>query len=110
MVLNVRVLRESFELVVGRAPDLTGRFYDALFERHPELRGMFGRNSRDTQERMLASALAAVIDRLEDAPWLQQTLGGLGAKHRGYGVSDEMYDWVGEALLATLSGAAGDQW
>jgi hypothetical protein len=28
-----------------------------------------------------------VLDHLEDAPWLTDTLGALGAKHVGYGVT-----------------------
>ena len=59
---------------------------------------------------MLAGALSAVLDHLEDAPWLVETLGNLGAKHVAYGVTDEMYDMVGHALLLTLAEAAGDDW
>jgi len=59
---------------------------------------------------MLAGAIAAVLDHLEDAPWLVQTLGALGAKHVGYGVTREMYDWVGASLLATLGEVAGSAW
>jgi hemoglobin-like flavoprotein len=58
----------------------------------------------------LTSALVAVLDHLEDAPWLQTTLGALGAKHVGYGVTREMYDWVGASLLATLAEVAGPAW
>lgn len=35
---------------------------------------------------------------------------GLGAQHVVYGVTDEMYDWVGESLLATVAEAADDAW
>ena len=55
-------------------------------------------------------ALVAVLDHLEDAPWLQSTLEGIGAKHVGYGVADEMYGWVGECLLAAMSESAGEAW
>ena len=59
---------------------------------------------------MLAQALVAVVDHLEDAAWLTSTLGGLGAKHVGYGVTAEMYDWVGDSLLRTLAEVAGGDW
>jgi hemoglobin-like flavoprotein len=59
---------------------------------------------------MLTQALGAVLDHLEDAPWLETQLGAMGAKHVSYGVRDEMYGWVGESLLAALSEAAGDAW
>jgi hemoglobin-like flavoprotein len=110
MSLSVDTLRSSFELVISREPNLTARFYDELFERHPEVRPLFGGRSRDRQEKMLGDALVAVLDHLEDAPWLADTLEALGRKHKDYGVTDEMYAWVGEALLATLAKIAGDAW
>jgi len=71
---------------------------------------LFGRNSRARQEEMLTQALVAVLDHLEDASWLTTTLPALGAKHVGYGVTDEMYGWVGECLLAAIAEAAGEAW
>jgi hemoglobin-like flavoprotein len=110
MALNVPLLRSSFELVVDRQPQLTHRFYEILFERYPQAKPLFGRNSAAQQEKMLTDALVAVMDHLEDAPWLSNTLKALGAKHVGYGVTNEMYDWVGASLLATLAEAGGPYW
>ncbi len=110
MALNVKVLRESFELVVERSPNVTRRFYEILFERYPQTREMFPESRRANQEAMLTGALVAVIDHLEDAPWLTSTLQGLGAKHVAYGVTDEMYGWVGDSLLRTLAEVAGPAW
>jgi hemoglobin-like flavoprotein len=110
MSLNVILLRQSFELVVERAPNLTHRFYEILFERYPETREMFPTARRGQQENMLTQALVAVMDHLEDAPWLTSTLHGLGARHVHYGVSDEMYAWVGDALLSAIAEAAGADW
>jgi len=110
MALNVDLLRTSFNLVIETNPNVTTRFYEILFERYPQVRPLFGRNSQRAQERMLAEALMAVVDHLEDPAWLTQQLGALGAKHGGYGVTGEMYDWVGDALLATLAETAGSAW
>ncbi|HVJ14844.1 MAG TPA: globin domain-containing protein [Polyangiaceae bacterium] len=110
MSLNVDLLRQSFELVVERAPNLTQRFYEILFERYPPTREMFPVARRGQQENMLTQALVAVMDHLEDAPWLTSTLHGLGARHVHYGVTDDMYAWVGNSLLATLREVAGTDW
>jgi hemoglobin-like flavoprotein len=109
MPLDPAILRSSFDLVVDRRPDLTLRFYEILFERYPELSRLFTRD-RTAQSKMLAQALAAVLDHLDDTPWLGQTLGALGGKHVGYGVTDAMYDQVGDALLATLAEIAAEAW
>jgi hemoglobin-like flavoprotein len=110
MALNAPLLRESFSLVTEREPQLVNRFYEILFERHPQVRPLFGKNSGGRQAEMLRSALISVVDHLEDATWLEATLKELGAKHLDYGVTDEMYDWVGESLLATLAEIAGPDW
>lgn len=110
MGLDVEALRGSFELVVERSPRLIGRFYEVLFERYPEVKPLFSRNAPEKQQKMLTEALVAVMDKLEDAPWLESTLKAMGAKHLDYGVTDVMYSWVGESLLATLAEVAGSDW
>jgi hemoglobin-like flavoprotein len=110
MALNVQLLRSSFILVAEREPAFTARFYEILFSRYPQAQSLFGRNAPQKQQEMLQRALVAVLDHIEDAPWLAETLGSLGAKHLAYGVTDEMYGWVGECLLATLAEVAGPDW
>jgi hemoglobin-like flavoprotein len=110
MGLNVELLRSSFVLVVEREPEVTARFYDVLFTKYPQVKPLFGRRSRSEQERMLRDMLVAVVDHLEDATWLGDQLAALGKKHAGYGVTPEMYGWVGASLLETLASVAGDAW
>lgn len=110
MSLNPKVLRESLELVIERQPDLTKGFYVLLFERYPEVKPMFSRNAPEQQQKMLTEAIVAVVDHVEDAAWLQETLTALGAKHVEYGVRDEMYGWVGECLLAAMADVAKEAW
>lgn len=110
MSLNVPLLRSSFDLVVERQPQITPRFYEILFSRYPQVQPLFGRNSGGKQAEMLQEALVAVVDHLEDASWLEQTLGAMGKKHIDYGVTNEMYDFVGASLLATLAETAGSDW
>ena len=110
MALNVELLRSSFALVVEREPEVTSKFYDVLFAKYPAAKALFSGRSRTDQERMLRDMLVAIIDHLEDGPWLAAQLGALGQKHAGYGVRPEMYGWVGESLLATLAAVAGPAW
>jgi hemoglobin-like flavoprotein len=110
MSLNVDLLRSSFELVLDRQPQLTPRFYEILFSRYPQARPLFGRRSQAEQAKMLQEALVAVVDHLEDAGWLESNLKAMGAKHLDYGVTDEMYEWVGDSLLSTIAEVAGDDW
>lgn len=110
MALNPELLRSSFALVIENNPALTTRFYELLFERYPQAKPLFTRNTPEVQQKMLGEALGAVLAHLEDASWLTTTLKGMGTQHEGYGVTREMYDWVGECLIAAMSEAAGDAW
>jgi hemoglobin-like flavoprotein len=110
MSLDIEALRSSFQLVVERSPNVVHRFYEILFSRYPAVRPLFSRNSAATQEKMLTDALVAVMEHLEDAPWLATQLRALGAKHVGYGVKAEMYPAVGECLVVALQEAAGEHW
>jgi hemoglobin-like flavoprotein len=110
VALNVPLLRQSFELVTERQPQLVNRFYQILFERYPQVKPLFRQSSQAKQEEMLTATLVAVMDHLEDAAWLSATLTQLGAKHRDYGVTEEMFGWVGASLLATIAEVAGDDW
>ena len=80
MSLDVALLRGSFALVAEREPDLALRFYETLFSRYPQARPLF-RRDHESQAKMLTDALVAVLDHLENAPWLAATLGDLGAQH-----------------------------
>jgi len=108
-MLNLSLLRESLAQATDREPIITRRFYEILFARYPGVRPLFGRDSA-RQQQMLQEALVAVLDHIEDARWLETTLGSLGAKHIDYGVTEEMYAWVGECLIATLAELVGDDW
>lgn len=111
MALRTDVLRASFAAVVEREPELTRRFYEILFSRYPAVRPMFPAGAGlARQQEMLQGALVAVLEHLDDAPWLTTQLRALGAKHVEYGVEDGMYPWVGECLVAALKEAASDAW
>ena len=110
MGVDVKALRESFALLADREPELTRRFYDLLFERYPQVVPLFQRRSRGSQEAMLRDALIAVLGRIEDGVWMTTTLRTLGARHATYGVTDEMYDWVGGCLLDTFAAVGGADW
>src|SRR5689334_1242320 len=85
------LIQQNLEIVSQNAPDLTARFYATLFQRHPQLSRLFGRRSAEAQQRMLLEAIVAVVDHLDDLPWLEGTLRALGAKHVTYGVTEDMY-------------------
>lgn len=107
---DLELLRATLELTLASDDTFPARFYEILLGRHPELAPMFHRNSRGAQGKMFAQKLVALVDHLGDPGWLARELGALAASHAGYGVTAEMYPWVGDALVATLGEACGPDW
>jgi len=110
MSINSALLHESIAIAAAKEPLITKRFYEILFERYPQVKPLFSRNAPREQQEMLQATILAALDHLEDGAWLEENLGALGAKHVEYGVTEEMYDWVGDSLIAALADLCGDAW
>lgn len=96
-------------LLADADENLTTRFYEILFERYPGVRPMFSADVRP-QAAMLRTAVLAVLEHLDDPEWLTRTLGRLGAKHATYGATPEMFDAVGECMVAAMADLGGEAW
>ena len=107
--MNAELLTTSLGIVDTPDDGLTRRFYELLFERYPEVRPMFG-HDLGPQASMLRTAVVSVLDHLEDAAWLTDTLGALGAKHAGWGVTEPMYGAVLDCMIAAMDEIGGREW
>src|SRR6185436_3824169 len=97
---HVALVQASFEQVRPILESAALMFYERLFELDPSLRALF-RQSREAQAQKLAQALTVVVKGLEHPAQLRGAVEALGRRHAGYGVRDEHYTTVGEALLWT---------
>ena len=104
------LLEQALELALLRDPDFPRLFYEILFRDYPSTQALFKRNSLNAQRTMLSKTLMAAIDHIDDEAWLFEHLAPLGAAHVGYGVTPEMYDWMGVSLKASLVEVCGDDW
>ncbi len=107
---RAELLEESLEIALMRDPDFPRLFYEILFREHPEAQSLFTRNSLNAQRTMLAKTLMAAIDHIDDEAWLYENLAYLGARHVTYGVTPVMYDWMGEALRASIAETCDEKW
>lgn len=108
--MNVELLRNTLELTLAQDDRFPRTFYERLFTDHPEVRALFKRNTPGAMHKMFAQKLTSLIDHVEDPAWLGRELPQLAANHAAYGVTAEMYPWVGDALIATLREACGAAW
>jgi hemoglobin-like flavoprotein len=98
---QIELVQQSFRLIQPIIDDLAISFYKRLFEIDPSLRRMFHLSRRE-QARLLAQTLSVVVKQIDRPSQLRGAVEALGQRHAGYGVRDEHYAIVGEALLWTL--------
>ena len=99
-------VRSSFAALRPISAKAAALFYTRLFQLDPSLRPMFARDLQE-QGRMLMQVLGVAVASLDRIQTLIPTLHDLGRRHAGYGVRDENYDIVAEALLWTLEQGLG---
>ena len=81
-------------------------FYDNLFEQDPSLRKMF-KSDFEKQKRSLGMMLEWIINHLNRLGELKPSIVALAKRHVRYGVKDEHYNMVGNALLFAFDKCLG---
>lgn len=107
---QISIIQNSWKLLRALDPGTVGDvFYSRLFFTHPALRSMFP-EKLDAQHQKLISMLNMVVARLDRLDELSADIAALARRHTGYGVRDEHYPPVLEALLWTLERGLGTDW
>ncbi|MEC2073432.1 NO-inducible flavohemoprotein [Alkalihalophilus marmarensis] len=107
---TISIIKSTVPVLEVHGTKITTRFYQMLFERHPELLNIFNHanQKQGRQQTALANSVYAAalhIDRLEEIiPVVKQ----IGHKHRSLGVKAEHYPIVGETLLDAMVDVLGD--
>ena len=102
----ILTVQASFAQVAPVADQAAHAFYVRLFERDPGLRSLFRGDLRQQGSRLMAM-IGAGVRLLGQPRALVPVLEDLGARHAGYGVREEHYALVGEALIDTLAEGLG---
>lgn len=100
------LVQQSFAKVEPIAEQAAELFYNRLFEIAPDLRSLF-KGDMPEQQRKLMATLKVAVAGLDDPERLLPAVRILGQRHSEYGVQDEHYDTVAEALIWTLEQGLG---
>jgi hemoglobin-like flavoprotein len=103
---QIVLVQETFAQVVPIADTAAVLFYGRLFEMDPDLRALF-RADMSAQYSNLMQTLTVVVRGLDRLDSILPAVQALGRRHAGYGVKDQHFDLVGEALLWTLQQGLG---
>jgi hemoglobin-like flavoprotein len=104
---HIRLVQRSWSTIVARTDNAARIFYARLFELDARAPKMFENADMDEQERKLMQMLALSINSLSNLSELSPAIESLGRRHVSYGVSDEQYESVREALLYMLAQVIG---
>ena len=110
MLLDLRSLETSFDLVAPRGDELMDVFYARLFAAAPAVRPLFTGTDLRRQKGMLLGALVLLRKSLRDLDAVVPTLKRLGARHAAYGARPEHYPVVGNVLIGAMAHVAGPGW
>ncbi|MEM9254535.1 MAG: globin family protein [Pseudomonadota bacterium] len=104
---QVTLVKDTWAQVKPIADQAAELFYGRLFELNPDYKALF-KGDMTNQGKMLMSMLNTAVASLDRLETIVPAVQALGQRHVGYGVKDEDYDTVGEALLWTLGQGLGD--
>ncbi|WP_370978269.1 globin family protein [Agaribacterium sp. ZY112] len=106
---QIALVQSNFSSVEPIADQAAQIFYTRLFEIAPEVKPMFKADIAE-QGKKLMSILGVAVKGLNDIDSLLPALQNLGRGHASYGVKEEHFQPVAEALLWTLEQGLGDAW
>ncbi len=103
---QITLVQDTFDKIRPISEKAAELFYNRLFQLNPSLESLFKGNIK-AQGIMLMQMLDYAVTCLDKPDALIPTIQDLGKRHVGYGVIEEYYETVGEALLWTLEQGLG---
>lgn len=104
---KIELVEQSFAKVAPIADTAAELFYARLFELDPSLKSMFKGDLKE-QGRKLMLSITMVVKGLRRPESIIAPVQQLGTRHLTYGVKQEHYATVGQALIDTLEKGLGE--
>lgn len=98
------LIKTTAPVLAEQGNSIIRRFYQRLFQAHPELRNLFNmtHQERGQQQEALARAVYAYAANIEQPETLAAMLRNIAHKHASLGVLPDQYPIVGEHLLGAI--------
>src|SRR5215471_12975568 len=103
------IVKATAPVLAEQGYPIIQRFYQRMFEAHPELKNVFNmaHQEQGQQQQALARAVYAYAENVEDPGSLMAVLKNIAHKHASLGVRPEQYPIVGENLLGAIKEVLG---
>lgn len=104
---QIGLIKASWDKVIPIADKAAELFYGKLFELDPDVKKLF-KTDLSEQGKKLMAMIDTVVKSLDNLEAVVPAIQASGRRHIDYGVKDEDYATVGEALIWTLGAGLGD--
>ncbi len=104
---DIALVRASWAQLQPQADQVGIALYRRMFDNHPDLRHLF-KGEMDEQAHKLVRMVDRAVAALDDLEPLDRVIKMMGARHSGYGVDEEDYPKMRDALIASLAEQLGD--
>ena len=105
----IRDIRSSWEYMVDNGPQKMLVFYDKLFEKAPQARGLFPKDLTRQSEK-LAYTVGFVVANIDRIDTIKESIEDLGRVHNKLKIKKEYYPVVAETLVETIQHQMGDKY
>jgi len=101
---EIKIIKASTPALAEYGEQITGRFYQILLEKNPELKNIFNMTNQKSgnQKHALAMAVYAFSKYVDDLSVILGDVERIAQKHASLGIKAEHYPLVGSALLEAI--------
>ena len=106
---EISIIKDTVPLLQEEGQTITSKFYNRLFETHPELKNIFNQTNqkKGLQSSALAMAVLSAADNIDDLSPIVPAIMPVVYKHCALQVTPDHYPIVGETLLWAIKEVTG---
>ncbi|MBP2078570.1 NO-inducible flavohemoprotein [Oceanobacillus polygoni] len=104
------IIKATVPVLEEHGTAITKRFYQMMFENHPELKHIFNQTNqrKGDQPKALANTVYAAAVHIDNLEAIVPVVKQIAQKHRSLNIKPEHYPIVGENLLLAIKDVLGD--
>src|SRR5690625_3589939 len=101
---TIELVKATVPILEVRGDEITSRFYQLMFENHPELKNIFNQTNqrKGDQSKALANTVYAAAAHIDQLEAILPAVMPIAEKHRSLNIKPEHYPIVGKHLLLAM--------
>ncbi|WP_141430477.1 NO-inducible flavohemoprotein [Bacillus sp. 03113] len=107
---TIDIVKSTVPVLEEYGEKITTRFYELLFQNHPELLNIFNHanQKQGRQQKALAGTVYAAAQYIDNLEAIIPVVKQIAHKHRSIGIKAEQYPIVGKHLILAIKDVLGD--